>query len=209
MSGAPIPSAAGASAASGSGSWFLRKFLRDPKEVASVWPSSRFLARAMVAGIDMAPGESIVELGPGTGPFTDAIVPKLASVPGASYLGIDRDPEFIAHLRRRHPGLEFVQADAFALPELLAARPQLRVRAVLSGLPLVALPKPQVTALSEFVHGLLPTGGAFRTFSYLHTVVNPASWWLRGLLRERFARFVVNGPVWRNVPPALVFAAQR
>ena len=203
--GSPAVTASG----SGSGGWFLRKFLRDPKEVASVWPSSRYLARAMVAGIELLPGESIVELGPGTGPFTDAIAQKLASVQGASYLGIDRDPEFVAHLRQRHPRLEFVQADAFALPELLAARPQLRVRAVLSGLPLVAMPKPQVTALAEFVRDLLPPGGHFRTFSYLHTVVNPASWWLRRLLREHFAGFTVAGPVWRNVPPALVFAALR
>jgi phosphatidylethanolamine/phosphatidyl-N-methylethanolamine N-methyltransferase len=174
-----------------------------------VWPSSRFLARAMVAGVDVSPGEAVVELGPGTGAFTGAITAALAEVPDAGYLGVDRDAEFVAHLRQRHAGLEFVQADAFALPELLAARPLLRVRAVLSGLPLVAMPKDQVTRLVDFVRELLPPGGSFRTFSYLHTVVNPASWWLRGLLRERFERFEVVGPILRNVPPALVFAARR
>ena len=189
------------------GRFFLRKFLRDPKDVASVWPSSRFLARAMLRGVALQPGDAVVELGPGTGSFTQEIVRLLDRTTGSGYLGIDRDPEFVAVLRARFPHLEFVEADADTLAAQLAARPHLRPRAVVSGLPLVAMPKPLVTAMLETIREALLPGGTFRTFSYAHTVVNPASWWLRRQMRAVFPHFVVRGPVVRNLPPALVFQA--
>lgn len=190
------------------GGWFLRKFLREPRAVASVWPSSRWLCRAMLDGLVLAPGEGVVELGPGTGAFTRGIEQLLRSVPAAGYLGIDRDGDFVAHLRQQFPQREFVQASAFDLPELLRERPQLRVRAVLSGLPLVSMPKAQVDELLRFVAAMLPPGGEFRTFSYVHTMASRSSWWLRGLMKRHFAHFRVDGPIWRNVPPALVFVGR-
>ena len=207
---APAPSRAPAAVAPRAlGPFFLRKFLREPGEVASVWPSSRFLARAMLADVRLAPGDAVVELGPGTGSFTQAIAPLLAATERSGYLALDRDPEFIAVLRARFPELEFVQADAATLAAELAARPQLRPKVIVSGLPLVAMPKPVVEQLLAFAFELLPPGGTFRTFSYLHTVVNPASWWLRRRMREVFGDFRVRGPVLRNVPPALVFDARK
>ena len=161
----------------------------------------------MLAGLAPRAGEAIVELGPGTGPFTDRIVERLQQVPGSGYLGIDRDPDFVGFLRERHPQLEFVLADAGTLGEQLRARPALRPVAVVSGLPLVAMPPAVVDALLDAVQAALPPGGQFRTFSYLHTMANPASWRLRRLLRARFRSFEVRGPVLCNLPPAWVFAA--
>lgn len=189
------------------GRFFFRKFLREPAEVASVWPSSRTMAREMLRGVRLEAGEAVVELGPGTGPFTEQVVRLLGEAGGGGYLGIDRDPEFLAVVRARFPQLEFVQADAGDMRQLVAARPHLRVKAVISGLPLVAMPKPTVLTMLHAVRVLLPAGGTFRTFSYAHTVVNPASWWLRRQLRDVFPEFVVRGPIVRNVPPALVFEA--
>ncbi|MBL9078184.1 MAG: methyltransferase domain-containing protein [Planctomycetes bacterium] len=191
------------------GPLFLRKFLRDPGGIASVWPSSRHLARAMLAGIRLQPGDAVVELGPGTGPFTERIRGLLDAVPGSAYLGVDLDEEFVALLRRRHPDIEFVVADAGNLDQLLADRPRLRPAAFVSGLPLVSMDREVVQRLLRTVHSALPPGGVFRTFSYAHTVLNPASWWLRNLLRARFTEFRVRGPIWRNVPPALVFDATK
>lgn len=191
------------------GPFFLRKFLRAPGAIASVWPSSRRLAAAMLDGVAFGPDSAVVELGPGTGPFTDLVAARLGGSPGHRYLGIDRDPDFVAFLRRRHPHLEFVVADAAELPTLLAARPALRPTAVVSGLPLVAMPERVVAGLLDTIHGALPAGGHFRTFSYLHTTLNPASWRLRRDMRNRFAEFQVHGPILGNLPPALVFAARR
>ena len=71
----------------------------------------------MLDGLALAPGEGVVELGPGTGAFTRGIEGLLRSVPDAGYLGIDRDVDFVAHLRQQYPQREFVQASAFDLPD--------------------------------------------------------------------------------------------
>jgi phospholipid N-methyltransferase len=185
---------------------FLRKFVRDPGNVASVWPSSRRLASAMVRGIELPPHAVVIELGPGTGPFTDVIAELWLARGDVRYLGIDRDPEFVALLRARHPRLDFAHASAFDLPQLLSERRIDRVDAVLCGLPLVSMPTADVDQLLHTVRQRLRPGGAFRTFSYVHTMANPASWSLRRRMRAIFPRFTVRGPVLRNVPPALVFA---
>lgn len=187
------------------GFWFLRKFLREPAHVASFWPSSRWLAAAMVRELQLPPGHAVLEFGPGTGPFTGAIDRRLRELPGRGYLGIERDPEFAALLRRRFPHLEFCTSDVATLTALLTERPALRPGAVICGLPLVAMPVGVVDGLLRTAAALLPPGGFFRTFSYVHTMVNPASWNLRRRMRGFFREFTVHGPVVRNVPPALVF----
>lgn len=189
------------------GGWFLRKFLRSPRSVASLWPSSRYLARAMVRGLELPPGMAVIELGPGTGPFTDALAHHLG--PRGDYLGIDRDPEFIELLRGRHPRFDFVQADVFDLGRLLDERPHLAPFAVLSGLPLVLMPRPAVLGLLETVRDRLPPTGVFRTFSYVQSLASPNAWWLRRSMKSLFPHFKVYGPVWRNVMPAFVLEGRK
>ncbi|MBL8748241.1 MAG: methyltransferase [Planctomycetes bacterium] len=185
--------------------WFLRKFLREPTHIAALSPSSRWLAAAMVRDLAIRPGGAILEFGPGTGPFTAAIAEHLRAVPGSRYLGIERDPEFAVFLRRRFPQLEFRNDDVVRLGAILAGMPDLHPAAVVCGLPLVSMPVPVVDELLRRVAAVLPPGGVFRTFSYVHTMLNPSSWALRRRMRRIFRSFCVRGPVFRNAPPALIF----
>src|SRR5580704_9455685 len=98
----------------------LGKFLRHPRTVGAVAPSSAALAREMVAGVGEREAERIVELGPGTGSFTRAIVGRLG--PRGRLLAVDVDPTFVEGIRRRWPTVECVCASAETLPELTAAR---------------------------------------------------------------------------------------
>lgn len=184
---------------------FLGKFLRSPREVASLWPSSRWLARAMVRDLDLGPGEAVLEFGPGTGPFTRAIHDAMRGRVDVAYLGIERDPEFAHLLRERFPGIDVCTGDVADLEAMLAQRPHLRPGAVVCGLPLVAMDPPMVDGLLRTIATRLPRGGFFRTFSYLHTMANPASWSLRRRMRGIFREFAVHGPCLRNLPPALIF----
>lgn len=185
--------------------WFLRKFLREPGRVASLWPSSHWLAAAMVDGLEVPAGGTVLEFGPGTGPVTQALDDRLRGLGRRACLGIERDAEFVALLRQRFPHFEFCHADVASLATLLAERPRLEVAAVVCGLPLVSMPIDVVDPLLRTVASRLPVGGVFRTFSYVHTMLNPASWALRRRMRRIFRRFTVRGPIIRNVPPALIF----
>src|SRR5215467_14345386 len=84
------------------------RFLRSPRTVGAVTASSRALAAAMVEGLDLGSGRRIVELGPGTGAFTGAIVERLR--PGSEFLAVDIDPAFVRQVQRRWPAVQCVCA---------------------------------------------------------------------------------------------------
>src|SRR6478609_9824037 len=116
---------------------FLRQFVRSPRTVGAVLPSSPALARAMLAPVDFASARAIVEFGPGTGAFTREIARRLA--PGCRYLGIDLNRHFVYELTRQFPRLAFVQGSAADLTEVLAGCRVPTVDAVVCGLPWATL----------------------------------------------------------------------
>jgi len=152
---------------------FLGNVLRHPPQVGAVMPSSKALARAMVAGLDIEPGQSLVEFGPGTGAFTQAILGHLP--PGASYLGIELNAPFIARLRQRFPAALFAEGSAEDAVSLHADRNLPPTRAVLCGLPFASLPESVQDGVTRSLDQLLSAGGEFRTFQYVHAYHFPTA----------------------------------
>jgi phospholipid N-methyltransferase len=178
------------------------RFLRSPRTVGAVTASSRALAEAMVDGVALDRPGRIVELGPGTGVFTGAIVERLGAE--TRFFAVDIDPEFVRRIHRRWPHVECVCASAERLASLVADRDMGPIDHIVSGLPFVSLP-PQMTKqiLSNVVQVLRP-GGTFATFQYLHGYgLPPAIAFRRGMTAQMgsapTARLVL-----RNLPPALV-----
>src|SRR3954454_17382483 len=77
---------------------FLKQWVRNPREMGSITPSSRFLTREVVDQIDFTRARYIAELGPGTGVFTQAILDRLA--PDGQILAVDTNPSFVEQLKR-------------------------------------------------------------------------------------------------------------
>src|SRR5512140_3420025 len=96
----------------------VRRFLRSPMTIGAVSASSRTLARRMVAGLPADRPLRIVELGPGTGPFTRALVGHVAS--GSRILAIDLEQTFVDRLRGLWPAVDCVCASAVDLERLVA-----------------------------------------------------------------------------------------
>ena len=65
---------------------FLRGLVNDPRGVSAPTPSSPALSRAIAAEIDMARDGLVIELGPGTGVVTDALLQR-GVPPGRSPAG--------------------------------------------------------------------------------------------------------------------------
>jgi len=185
-----------------SGWFFFRKFLKDHHNVASIWPSSQILARAMLRGLELRPGDTVVEYGPGTGSFTQAL---LSTAPkDIRFLAIERDPDFRDLLARRFPEHTFVQGLVQDVDKILEEKGFDPPKVVLSGLPLISFPRRDVDRILLQTQRLLAPGGSFRTFSYTHSMANPRQWSLRSRMARIFARYNASRPVWRNAPPALV-----
>ena len=182
---------------------FFGRFLRNPASVGAVLPSSRYLSRAMVGRLDLAPGELVVEFGPGTGPATAAVSEVLPK--HSQYLGIELDPRFHRLLTERFPTMAFHHGSAADLRTILADRGLPRPARILSGLPFASFPATiQDGIIDQVVWALRDSDGDFRTFQYVHAYGLRAARRFRALMRERFDGFERIGPIVRNVPPAFV-----
>jgi phosphatidylethanolamine/phosphatidyl-N-methylethanolamine N-methyltransferase len=186
---------------------FFARFLRHPWRVGAVVPSSAALAARAVAPLPGTGEPIVVELGAGTGAFTAAIEERLA---GRGYhLAIEVDAAFAAVLRRRHPRVDVVVADAARLPQLLALRGLAGADVVVSGLPWVAFgPARGVRTLAAVVSTMTPQA-ALTTFAYVHARWAPPARRLHAELARTFEELVLGRTVWANLPPAFVYHARR
>src|SRR3954465_1022078 len=113
---------------------FFRSWMEKPLSMGAVAPSGRALARTMAAYVDPKIPGPIVELGPGTGPVTEALVAR--GIDPARLILVEFDPTFCRLLRARYPPAMVVQGDAYSLRRLLSTLVSQPAAAVVSGLPL-------------------------------------------------------------------------
>src|SRR5215469_8011023 len=143
---------------------FLRALIARPKLVGAVAPSSRALARAIADEVDPARPGPILELGPGTGVITQALLER-GLVP-ERLTAVEYDPDFAGGIAARFPGVQVIQGDAFDLTHTLGQRHAERFAAIVSGIPLLNFPVARRRAYVEgLMHRLLP-GAALIQFSY-------------------------------------------
>lgn len=183
---------------------FVRTFLRHPFRTGAVLPSSCYLSRALVDGLDLQPGELVLEYGPGTGPITKVLQQRLQS--GVHYLGIERDPGFHRLLQQRFPGMEFHLGSVEDVTKILADRGLPAPKVIVSGLPFASLPPSVQDRIIEGTKLILQKDGEFRTFQYVHAYRLPAALRFRKVMTTSFTDFRRIGPIFRNVPPAYVLA---
>ena len=184
--------------------YFFQRFLRNPRQVASVVPSSRYLANAMFDGLGLEAGDVLVEFGPGTGAFTREVSRLRHSGLDLHYLGIERDAGLHRRLCTRFPDLDFQLGDVRDAASYVAARHLPPVRVVLSGLPLMWMPAGVVDDVFDGLGTFLRKDGVFRTFSYVHNYPTQGAIRLRARLSRAFTHYDLGRPVFRNVPPAFV-----
>ena len=189
--------------------YFLGRFLRNPRRVASVLPSSRFLTHAMFEGLALRDGDVVVEFGPGTGAFTQEIRRLRKSGVNIRYLGIERDAGLYRRLCARFPELDFQLGDVRDAATFVAERGLPPVRIVLSGLPLLWMPDDLVESIFAGLRVFMRRDGEFRTFSYVHNYPMPGAIKLRARLSRAFGSYHLSRPVLRNVPPAFVLSCTK
>jgi len=176
---------------------FLRGLIRDPKGVSAPTPSSPALARAIAADVDLSREGLVLELGPGTGAVTQALLDRGLSP--ERLIAIERESSFVQVMRERFPFVKLYQGDAMRFDTFLP--PDAQVAAVVSGLPLLHVPMPTRHALLRRALACQDQGGRFVQLSY--------SW--RPPVEPGPNVAVTRKIVWRNFPPAHVwtFAAIR
>jgi len=183
---------------------FFRQWLRNPRAMAALSPSSRQLARLM---IDQLPtgARHIVELGGGTGVFTEALLEH--GIEPDNLLVVELNEELHQLLSQRFPGVRVVCGDAQELGAIVRDGGFARnggVDAVVSGLGMLSMSRATQRAILGGVFDVLREGGCFIQFTY-----GPASPVSRELLNELGIGVARAGVAWLNVPPATVYVYTR
>jgi phosphatidylethanolamine/phosphatidyl-N-methylethanolamine N-methyltransferase len=178
---------------------FLRSWIEKPLHMGAVMPSGRVLARTMAQYVDIKSTAPVVELGPGTGAITNALIEH--GVDQKRLVLVEYNPGFCALLRDRYPQARVVQGDAYALRDSLWDVLQVPASAVVSGLPLVTKPMLTRLKLIRDAFAALAPGAPFVQFTY--SVAPPIPKSLPGVSTEASER------IWMNLPPARVWVYRK
>jgi phospholipid N-methyltransferase len=177
---------------------FFTKFLRQGRAIASFVPSSAYLARAVVEGIDFAGARCVVELGAGTGPITAELLRRAR---GCRAVIVERDPDFCRRLRERFPEADVAEADANDLDRLLSERGLEQVDHFLCGLPLPSFAPESRDRIFDVVRRRLRPGGTFCQLTHMP--------WVYYRMYRRYFAEVHFQMVVRNLPPAGFYVCRR
>ncbi len=179
---------------------FLLAWMRDPRGVAAIAPSGRTLAALITREIGPAIGP-VLELGPGTGAFTKALIHR--GVAENHLTLIEYGARFAGLLRHRFPAAKVIEMDAADLTDLSPVD-QPRYGAVICGLGLLNMPEDKVEAILRGAFARMRQGAPFFLFTYGRRCAVPDAVLARlGLIATRVATTFLN------VPPATVYRLTR
>jgi phosphatidylethanolamine/phosphatidyl-N-methylethanolamine N-methyltransferase len=177
---------------------FLRQYLRTPQDVGAFVPSGPQLTEQMIKALALPEGGTVIELGPGTGVFTKALI--AAGVAPERLILVERNEDFARHLSESFPGVVIIPGDARELPSLATAQGIPRVDRIVSGLPLRSMDDATRRAIARAIGATLAPWGRLVQFTYLAGPPIPADHAAEaGLIGTRSSMAI------RNIPPAFVW----
>ncbi len=176
---------------------FLNKFIMEPKKIGSITPSSSFLTRKMLGKLPWDKIETIIELGAGTGVFTNYISENKKEL--CRVLVVEQDFKMREALRIKYPGF-YYGAKAEKLDWLLQKYDLPQVDCVVSGLPFAVFPDSVRHEIMMAVDRSLKPGGIFVAFQY--------SLQMRKILKQYFSELKISF-VLLNLPPAFVYYCKK
>lgn len=178
---------------------FFRGWIDRPRAVGSIVPTSSFTARKMATVIDISSALPVLELGPGTGVITKAIL--AAGITPDKLTCVEFSPEFVEHLRASYPGVDIIHGDAFNLDETLSDKRHTVFDSIISGVPLLNFPVHQRVAYVEDLLNRLPIGRPVVQLTY-----GPKSPVPPGLGNYTVEHFDF---ILRNIPPTQLWIYRR
>ncbi|WP_273791924.1 phospholipid N-methyltransferase PmtA [Brucella anthropi] len=171
---------------------FFKGWIDGPKAVGAILPTSSITARRMASVIDTGSGLPVLELGPGTGVITKAILKQ--GVKPADLYSIEYSQDFVDHLTTIFPEVNIIQGDAFDLDSALGEKKNQKFDCIISAVPMLNFPMDKRIQLVESLLSRIPSGRPLMQITYGPLPPVPAG---RGNYTVQHYDFVV-----RNVPPA-------
>ncbi|APO73199.1 ribosomal RNA methyltransferase protein [Rhizobium etli 8C-3] len=178
---------------------FFKGMMQGPKTVGSIVPTSSITARKMASIVNLNSGLPVLELGPGTGAITKAILGR--GVKPENLVAIEYSTDFYEHLVRLYPSVRFINGDAFNLDKTLGDLKDQTFDSVVSAVPLLNFPMQARIALLESLLDRIPAGRPVVQISY-----GPVSPIIARPERYHIQHFDF---IVRNIPPAQLWIYRR
>jgi phosphatidylethanolamine/phosphatidyl-N-methylethanolamine N-methyltransferase len=178
---------------------FFKGWIDKPKAVGSIVPTSSIAARRMASVVNPRSGLPVLEVGPGTGVVTRAIL-ALGVKPENLYL-VEYSADFVDHLKDLFPGVNVIQGDAFDLDGTLGELKETVFDSVVSGVPLLNFPVAQRVRYVESLLDRIPAGRPIMQLTYGPLSPVPPG---RGSYKVEHYDFVL-----RNIPPTQLWVYRR
>ena len=183
------------------GLWF-RNYLKHPLQLGALFPSGATLSKLMVQHIEPRNSGHVLELGAGTGSYTQALV--LKGIAPEKLIIIEQSPEFVALLKSNFPACTIVEGDARNVVEILNSLGIEECDEIVSGIPLNAMNAGLRKAICSEAFTILKPGGSFVQVSYLPRCSIPADTMTYHNTTKIFCGIAVT-----NLPPAFVWRARK
>lgn len=186
---------------------YLKQSFIHPTKTGSIAPSSEKLCELLTEAAQLQNASTVIELGPGTGVFTEKILSKIS--PDTTFFALEINPKFVAATKLRCPEATVYNDSAENAKIHLINHGVESCDCIISALPWsVFSPRLQDKLLST-IWDILEPGGKLLTVAYFHALMFPSAQRFKNRLYETFPTVRKTEIVWSNLPPAFVYCAQK
>lgn len=175
---------------------FSKSIFLNPFTTGALFPSSIYLARNMANCIDKNKSGFVLELGPGTGVITKAIL--ACGIPDQQLISVELSSDFARALKKQFPLITIIEGNATHLTELVKDKKP--IHTIISSLPLRSLSKENRELIFSEISKILMPNGQFIQFTY--SMKKDKHYY------PNHFKLIHSFIVWRNIPPARVTVFQ-
>ena len=180
---------------------FIKEYIKNPRAIGAIAPSSKYLAKKMIQCIDFKNCECIVEYGPGTGVFTEKIIES--KMKGTKLILIEVNDDMYKILRDKYSSntnIYVINDSAENIENYLSVYEISKVDYIISGLPFASLPRETSHNILNKTKKILRDDGSFITFQY--TLLK------KDLINNYFNEIKIKREI-KNIPPAYVLKCSK
>ena len=179
---------------------FILEYIKNPRYIGAVAPSSKHLANKMISEIDFEKAKYIIEYGPGTGAFTEKILSRVNN--DTIVILIEINKEFYNTLKKLYgykKNVIILNDSVENIDSILKKYSISEVDYIVSGLPFGSLPQNVSKCILKKTSDILKYKGKFITFQYSLFKLN---------FINKFFNKVSYSKVLVNFPPAYVLTCE-